>query len=207
MFNKGDILSIQCKMSFRGPKSMKKVSGLSLIFIDFYVSVLTPRLNSTETSLQLSENMTLFAVWNWLTFSNLTGRKHVPNMAQLHLAICPMVSVLNKIFKMCVLSLRLFVLWLLWQLRAKDWGTCYMAYLLITASSNTCTSIISFFCNYVFFFLQDVAKLTALSPEVISRQATINIGKNWDWVFVRNKQKKRTEIIFFLGCKLNTKLL
>jgi hypothetical protein len=35
---------------------MRKVDGLSLIFIDFYVPALTPRLNSTETSLQLSEN-------------------------------------------------------------------------------------------------------------------------------------------------------
>jgi hypothetical protein len=63
---------------------------------------------------------------------------------------------------------------------------------------------------YSFFsFFQDVAKLTALSPEVISRQATINIGKNWDGVYVRNKQKiKRTIIIsLLLGCKLNTKLL
>jgi hypothetical protein len=62
MIDEGDIQSIQCKMSLRGPESMTKVDGLSLIFIDFYVSQLTPRLNSTETSLQLSENITLFAV-------------------------------------------------------------------------------------------------------------------------------------------------
>jgi hypothetical protein len=41
---------------------MRTVDGLSLIFIDFYVPALAPRLNSTETSLQLSENTTLFAV-------------------------------------------------------------------------------------------------------------------------------------------------
>jgi hypothetical protein len=41
---------------------MRKVGDLSLIFIDFYVSALTPRLNGTETSLQLSENINLFAV-------------------------------------------------------------------------------------------------------------------------------------------------
>jgi hypothetical protein len=41
---------------------MRKVDGPSLIFIDFYVSALTPRLNSTETSLQLSDNITLFEV-------------------------------------------------------------------------------------------------------------------------------------------------
>jgi hypothetical protein len=49
-------------MSLREPKSMRKIVGLSLIFIDFYVPALTPRLNSTETSLQLSEDITLFAV-------------------------------------------------------------------------------------------------------------------------------------------------
>jgi hypothetical protein len=58
----GDIPSIQCKMSLRGPKSMTKVDGMSLTFIDFYVPALAPRLNSTEISLQLSENITIFAV-------------------------------------------------------------------------------------------------------------------------------------------------
>jgi hypothetical protein len=43
---------------------------LSLIFIDFYVPSLTPRLNSTETSLQLSENITLFVVCR---ISDFTG--------------------------------------------------------------------------------------------------------------------------------------
>jgi hypothetical protein len=43
MTDKGDIPSIQCKMSLKGPKSMRKVDGLSLIFIDFYVPALTPR--------------------------------------------------------------------------------------------------------------------------------------------------------------------
>jgi hypothetical protein len=62
MIDEGDIPSVQCKMSLRGPKSMRKVDGASLIFIDFYVPVLTPHLNSSETSLQLSENITLFAV-------------------------------------------------------------------------------------------------------------------------------------------------
>jgi hypothetical protein len=59
MIDKGDVSAIQCKMSLRGPKSMTKLDGLSLIFIDFYVPALTPRLNSTEASLQLSENITL----------------------------------------------------------------------------------------------------------------------------------------------------
>jgi hypothetical protein len=62
MIDEGDIPSILCKMSLGGPKSMRKVNGLALIFIDFYVPARTPRLNITETSLQLSENITLFAV-------------------------------------------------------------------------------------------------------------------------------------------------
>jgi hypothetical protein len=41
---------------------MKKLDGLNLVFISFYVRALTPRLNSTEMSLQLSENITFFAV-------------------------------------------------------------------------------------------------------------------------------------------------
>jgi hypothetical protein len=50
-----------CKMGLRGPKSMRKVDDPSIIFIDFYVPALT-HINSTETSLQLSEKVTLFAV-------------------------------------------------------------------------------------------------------------------------------------------------
>jgi hypothetical protein len=53
MTDEGDIPSIECKMS---------LDGLSFIFIDFNVPALTPRLNSTETLLQLSENSTLFMV-------------------------------------------------------------------------------------------------------------------------------------------------
>jgi hypothetical protein len=37
MIDEGDIPSIHCKMVLRGPKSMRKVYGLSLIFIDFHV--------------------------------------------------------------------------------------------------------------------------------------------------------------------------
>jgi hypothetical protein len=61
VIDKGDNPSIQFKMSIRGPKSMRKVDGLSRIFIDFYVPVLTPRLNSSERSLQVSENIAFFA--------------------------------------------------------------------------------------------------------------------------------------------------
>jgi hypothetical protein len=59
---KGHISSIQCKMSLRGPRSVRKVDSLSLNFIDFYVPALTLRLNSSEPSLQFSEKITLFAV-------------------------------------------------------------------------------------------------------------------------------------------------
>jgi hypothetical protein len=62
MNDEGDVPSIQCKMSFRGHKYMRKGDDLSLIVVNFYVPALTPRLNSTETSLQLSENITFFAV-------------------------------------------------------------------------------------------------------------------------------------------------
>jgi hypothetical protein len=58
MIDEWYIPTIHCKMSLVGPNSMRNVDGLSLIFIDFYIAALTPRLNSTETSLQLSENVT-----------------------------------------------------------------------------------------------------------------------------------------------------
>jgi hypothetical protein len=67
MIDEGDIPSIQCKTSLRGPKSMRKVDGRSLIFIDFYVPALTPRLINTDTSLQLFENISLFAVYRICT--------------------------------------------------------------------------------------------------------------------------------------------
>jgi hypothetical protein len=55
MNDKGDILSIQCKMSLRGPNSMTKVNYLNIIMIYLYVPGFTPRLSITDTSLQLSE--------------------------------------------------------------------------------------------------------------------------------------------------------
>jgi hypothetical protein len=67
MIDEGGFPSIQCKVSLMGPKCMRNVDGLSLIFIVFYTPALTPRLNSTETSLQLSQNITLFAVYRIYT--------------------------------------------------------------------------------------------------------------------------------------------
>jgi hypothetical protein len=54
MIDKVDIPSIQYKMSFREPKSTRKVGRPSLTCINFRVPGLTPPLNSTDTSLQLS---------------------------------------------------------------------------------------------------------------------------------------------------------
>jgi hypothetical protein len=62
MVDERDILSIHCKLSLRGPMSVRKIGGPSLIFIDFYVPAHTPCLSRSETLLQLSENITLFAV-------------------------------------------------------------------------------------------------------------------------------------------------
>jgi hypothetical protein len=74
MIDEGDIPSIQCKMNLRGSKSMRKVDDLSLLIMEFYVPALTPRLSSTETSLQLPENITHFAAC-----SINTGVIHVHN--------------------------------------------------------------------------------------------------------------------------------
>jgi hypothetical protein len=60
--DEGDMPTLQYNMSLKGPKSMRKVDCLSPKLIDFYVPAHTPCLNSTETSLKLSENITLFAV-------------------------------------------------------------------------------------------------------------------------------------------------
>jgi hypothetical protein len=51
---------------------MRTVDGLSLIFVDFYVPELTQRLNSTETSLQLSE---LFGLC-YIASARTTPTKH-----------------------------------------------------------------------------------------------------------------------------------
>jgi hypothetical protein len=58
-----DIASIQYKMSLRGSMPMRNVDVLRLIFMDIYVPALTSRFSSIETSLQLSENINLFAVF------------------------------------------------------------------------------------------------------------------------------------------------
>jgi hypothetical protein len=49
-------------MSLKGHTSVVEVDGPTLIVIDFCVAALTQRTDSTEASLQLSENIILFAV-------------------------------------------------------------------------------------------------------------------------------------------------
>jgi hypothetical protein len=49
MIDEGDVPSVQCNMNLNG--SVREIDGFSLIFIDVSIPALTPRLNSTETSL------------------------------------------------------------------------------------------------------------------------------------------------------------
>jgi hypothetical protein len=66
IIGKEDIPFIKCMMSLRGPKFMRKVDGSSLISFDLHVPALMTRFNSIEILLQLSENINLFAVTDWL---------------------------------------------------------------------------------------------------------------------------------------------
>jgi hypothetical protein len=75
MLDKGDILFIQYKISLRKPKSVRKVSVLSLIFIYFYILALIQRLSNNETSLQLSENITFFTICRMYTVVISKGTK------------------------------------------------------------------------------------------------------------------------------------
>jgi hypothetical protein len=45
MIHEGEVPSVQCEMSLRWSKYMREVDGPSLIFIDFNVLALAPRLN------------------------------------------------------------------------------------------------------------------------------------------------------------------
>jgi hypothetical protein len=59
---KWNVPSIQCKERLWGSNSMREVDCLNLVFIDFYVPALTPRLDCIKTALQLSENIALLAL-------------------------------------------------------------------------------------------------------------------------------------------------
>jgi hypothetical protein len=56
------VMVMETKLACIKSKSMRKVDVLSLIFIDFYVPAPTPWLNSTGTSMHVSENISLFGV-------------------------------------------------------------------------------------------------------------------------------------------------
>jgi hypothetical protein len=58
---------------------VRKVDGLRLILVYFYVSALTPRLNNMEISLHLYENITLFA--GWMLKVKITLRLEVYNQS------------------------------------------------------------------------------------------------------------------------------
>jgi hypothetical protein len=62
MIDEGDIPSVQStsKMSLNR-SNCERIDGLSFNVLDFYVPLLTPHLSCTETSLQLSENISFFA--------------------------------------------------------------------------------------------------------------------------------------------------
>jgi hypothetical protein len=62
-------------MNLRGPKSLRNVDCLSLIFNDVYILALTLRLSSTETSLLLSGNITLSAVCHIHVYTGVVSKK------------------------------------------------------------------------------------------------------------------------------------
>jgi hypothetical protein len=60
MTDEGHIPFIQCRISLRWNKSMRKVDSLSFVSIDSYVPAFKVRPKRTEISLQLSENIDPF---------------------------------------------------------------------------------------------------------------------------------------------------
>jgi hypothetical protein len=57
-----NLLSFQCKKSFDWSTPMGEADGLNLLFINLNVPALTPRLHCGETALELSKNITFFAI-------------------------------------------------------------------------------------------------------------------------------------------------
>jgi len=57
-----NVPSIQCKVRLDRLSSREEIDALSLSLIDFYVPALTPRFHRSENTLQLSENITIFAI-------------------------------------------------------------------------------------------------------------------------------------------------
>jgi hypothetical protein len=61
MIHKRNVLSLQRKTSLDRSTAVRETDGLSFIFIDFYVPAFT-RLHCSKAALQLSENITFFAI-------------------------------------------------------------------------------------------------------------------------------------------------
>jgi hypothetical protein len=80
MIDESDGPFFKYKMSLRGRKSMKIVDGLNLLILSliFMFLALTPRLNSTETSLQLSENINLLRSVAYIQVSSAKGPRWTP---------------------------------------------------------------------------------------------------------------------------------
>jgi hypothetical protein len=73
MIHKGDVSAVQCVMNLRWSNSKRDAYGPSFFFIDFKVLALAPRLDGIQTALQLSENITLFAIRGIRT--SVTGKE------------------------------------------------------------------------------------------------------------------------------------
>jgi hypothetical protein len=113
---------IQCKMSLREPNSVRNVDGLSLIFIDFYVWALTPRLSRTETSLQLSENP-------------LCGLSHIDTCHQRRdLDRYQMF----RVYRLCIYTV---------QCGDRTEPCCTFAFISLGVDTSPCTETLNFLCR------------------------------------------------------------
>jgi hypothetical protein len=75
---RGYVPSVQREASLSWSKSVREVDGPSVISINFNVPVITPRLNKTETALQLSEDIALYMIRGIHTSTNVI-RKERPD--------------------------------------------------------------------------------------------------------------------------------
>jgi hypothetical protein len=62
MVRKGDTPTVQCEMNLTWSNSVREVDGPNSVFLDFKVPALAPYLNYIQIALQLSGNITLFAI-------------------------------------------------------------------------------------------------------------------------------------------------
>jgi hypothetical protein len=73
IISKRVVLTVQCEMNLTWPNSMTEVDDPSFIFIDFQVTALASRLYRIQTALQLSENITLFAIY--VIYTSVIGKE------------------------------------------------------------------------------------------------------------------------------------